>query len=136
MENSFRKYVKIERIEDATKLFMTGKICLDDIRKNMIEEGTDGKKYLHFIITTNKEMKSVMNNEYTHLIRYSKVKRGRNWRLSILGYLIEYTLSDEERKRREYKAKKRKYKGPEHFDRDDDDENDDEFMDEIDRLPF
>lgn len=133
MKNSFRKYMKIERIQEATPIFMVGKICLSDVKEEMIEKGTDGKRYLHFIITSNQEMEIIGDNEYTHSIRYSKIKRGRGQSFRRLGYINEYTLTDEERKRREYKAKKKKYMGPNIFN---DDDDDDEIFDEIDKLPF
>lgn len=50
--------MKVERIEDATDIYLRGSICLSDVPKDMIYiSPKNGKKYLSVIITKCDEMK-------------------------------------------------------------------------------
>lgn len=81
--------MKVERIEDATDIYLRGSICLSDVPKDMIYiSPKNGKKYLSVIITKCDEMKWGKSHEVKTAPTQDDKARGVSPRG--LGFLNEW----------------------------------------------
>lgn len=89
------KNKKVETIEEATDIFLTGSICLSDIPKNLIYVSEkNGKKYIR--ITISKKSQLFYGN--THQVQYSPTREEREGGINPIdiGNLVEWKKMDEQ----------------------------------------